>query len=169
MRSTVFALVTSLLVVACSSTSTSGPTGSGGAGPGSSGAAGAVDEDAGSAVDTDAGSAAASGTMNGCSKFLDLTKGTANDRMIMISGTKFDYPCMTISAGQSVMFMWNLATYPLEPGLAPAHENDPAGATPSPITEKTSGAIATIKFPTGGMYPYYVKGHPTLTGVVEVK
>jgi plastocyanin len=165
MRSSVFALLTCLSVAACSSTSTS-PAGSGG---GTAGADGGADEDAGLA-DLDAGSTA-SGTMNGCStaKYLDVTTGTANDRMIMISGGKFDYPCMTILKGQSVMFMWDLATYPLEPGVSPSHPTDPAGTTPSPITEKTSGSIATIKFPTAGMYPYYVKGHTTMSGVVEVK
>ena len=97
--------------------------------------------DAGTAGAADAGSSEDSGGdtnitvdgMNGCKTagYLDETKGTANDRMIMIAGGKFDYPCMTIKTGQSVMLMWNFATYPLAPGLAPDHASDPAGTDPT--------------------------------------
>ncbi len=169
MRSSFGILVLAASLAACSSTST---TSSGGTGATGSGTDGGTEADDAGGADIDAGSGAtSSGGMNGCkaTAYMDVTTGTANDRMIMISGGKFDYPCMTILAGQSVMFMWDLATYPLEPGLSPDHTADPAGAASTPITEKKSGSIATIKFPTAGMYPYYAKGHATMTGVIEVK
>lgn len=172
MRSSLFVLVACVGVAACSSSSTSSPsTSGGGSGNGADGGSTAAD-DGGSSADTDAGSGSTgSGGMNGCkaASYTDASTGTANDRMIMISSGAFDMPCMTIAAGQSVMFMWDLATYPLEPGLSPAHTTDTAGTAPSPITEKTSGSIATIKFAAAGMYPFYVKGHNTMSGVIEVK
>lgn len=109
--------------------------------------------------------------MNGCgaADYMDMTMGTDQDRMIMAQGTMFDMPCMTILAGQSVMFMWDFSKDPLEPGNAPEHATDPPGDSPNPITEQTSGATTSVKFPKAGMFPFHVKGQPMMTGVIHVK
>lgn len=127
--------------------------------------------DAGTSEDSGGDTAITTDGMNGCKTtgYLDETAGTANDRMIMIAGGKFDYPCMTIKAGQSVMLMWNFATYPLAPGLAPDHANDPAGTDPTPIMMHSTGSLATPAFPTAGMYPFYVTGHAGMSGVIQVQ
>jgi hypothetical protein len=119
----------------------------------------------------DAGNTA--GAMNGCADadYVDKSSGSASSRMIMItSGGKFDFPCMSISAGQGVEFMWSFSTRPLEPGLAPSHADDPPGTTPSPILSHNSGSLYTVTFPNPGRYPYYVQGQDsTLLGVINVK
>ena len=57
--------------------------------------------------------------------YMDMSKGTDSDRMIMMNQAgAFDMPCMTIVAGQSVMFMWDLAMDPISPGVAPSHAGD---------------------------------------------
>ena len=89
--------------------------------------------------------------------------------MMQNNGT-FDFPCMTILAGQSIMFMWKFTSYPLAPGLAPSHSSDPAGSTPTPIQMHNSGTVYTVMFPSAGFYPYYVTGHDaTLLGTIQVQ
>lgn len=109
--------------------------------------------------------------LHGCTAamYVDQTGGTANDRMIMTQGTSnaFDYPCMTIRAGQGVMFMWAFSRHPLAPGLAPGE----AGMAPdmTPITPFNTGSVHTITFRTPGLYPFYCTAHPsTMKGVIQV-
>jgi hypothetical protein len=109
--------------------------------------------------------------INGCSadKYMDMSKGTETDRMVMINMSgAFDMPCMTIAAGQSVMFMWDLATYPIAPGVAPSHTGDPTGTTPNVIAMRSTGMVYTVMFPSAGFYPFYVPGHDMLAGTIQV-
>lgn len=111
--------------------------------------------------------------MNACTPdaYMDMSTGTASDRMIMLNAAhQFDMPCMTINAHQAVMFMWALSTYPIAPGLAPSHMSDTAGTDPSPIQMRSTGSVYTVTFPTAGFYPFYVTGHDaTLLGVIQVQ
>lgn len=132
-------------------------------------AAASVDAAAPEASATDAASAPA---MNGCTaeSFVDMSAGTATDRMIMPTRSGgLDMPCMTISAGQGVMFMWTFSSAPLSPGLAPGHESDPAGSTPNPIQMHSTGTTYTVPFPTPGSYPFYVPGRAMMLGVIQVR
>jgi hypothetical protein len=132
------------------------------------------------ATPTDAGAtedvAAEAGVpvINACTSdvYMDMSTGSASDRMIMMTSSgQFDMPCMTIAAGQSVMFMWNLTTYPIAPGVAPSHMSDPAGSAPNPIQMHASGSVYTVPFATAGFYPFYVPGHDAdgLMGVIQVQ
>lgn len=111
--------------------------------------------------------------MNDCTvdAFADLTTATDNDRMIMVkSNGTFDYPCMTILAEQSIIFMWKFSSYPLAPGVAPSHTSDPAGATDTPIEMHSTGNVYSVQFPSAGEYPYYVTGHDAkMLGVIQVQ
>lgn len=114
---------------------------------------------------------ATAAALNGCTEamYVDQTMGTANDRMIMTQGTTnaFDFPCMTIRAGQSVLFMWAFSRHPLAPGLAPGEAGDAPAA--NPITPFSTGTVHSIQFPTPGLYPFYCTAHPgTMKGVVRV-
>lgn len=120
------------------------------------------------ALEADAGNLP---TLHGCRPdlYVDQTEGTASARMIMTRGTTntFDFPCMTIRAGQSVQFMWAFSRHPLAPGLAPGE----AGTAPdtTPIVPFSTGSVHTIRFPTPGFYPFYCSVHPgTMKGVVQV-
>lgn len=141
---------------------------------------GGNDAGSGSDVGTDAGSVADAGppdtgaapALHDCaeSDFVDVRGGTQDDRMIMVLNgtTMFDYPCMTISAGQSVMFMWDFGTHPLTPGVAPGHPG--TGTEPSPIQAQSSGVVYTPAFATAGNYPFYCANdfHSGMMGVVRV-
>lgn len=128
--------------------------------------------DVGAAVDApaeaDAGAVAA---LNGCTSdlYVDQTGGTANDRMIMTRGSTntFDFPCMTIRAGQAVMFMWTFSRHPLAPGLAPGE----AGTEPpsTPIQPFSSGSVHSITFRTPGFYPFHCTNHSgAMKGTIQV-
>lgn len=123
--------------------------------------------DAASPAMNDAGNdTGAAATACAASAFLDLTGGTANDRMVMVPrGTlTFDNPCITIRAGQAVMFMWDFSAHPLAPGVPGAHHVDP-----SPIVAQSSGSLYEPTFPTAGDYPYYCTRHTgPMRGVVRV-
>jgi len=110
---------------------------------------------------SDAGATAADATTlgtNGCTddRFVDRTTTSVDSRMVMVPyGTfTFDYPCMTIRAGQSVMFMWDFSEYPLEPGaIVAGHPALTDGA--SPIEPRRSGEQYDVTFSAPGDYPYY--------------
>ena len=167
-RNTALVLV-ALAAVACSSTSTpTTGTNTGSNGGNTGGTASAVDSGAGGGDTT----SSSSDTLNGCgtTSYTDMTTGTATDRMIMLNASgKFDMPCMTIKAGQGVMFMWDFTKYPLTPGLEPDHSTDTGATDPSPIISVTSGTEKTITFKTAGMYPFHVNGKTGMSGVIEVK
>lgn len=91
--------------------------------------------------------------------------------MIMVpSGTSlFDQPCITIRAGQSVMFMWDFSAHPLAPGVAPGHPG--TSSEPTPIEPRSTGALFTPVFPGPGDYAYYCSTHfhsNAMYGVVRV-
>ena len=101
--------------------------------------------------------------------YVDQTMGTSNDRMIMTRGSTntFDYPCMTIRAGQSVMFMWTFSRHPLAPGVAPGASGTAPDMTP--ILPHNTGTLYTVRFPTTGIYPFYCTAHPdAMKGAVMV-
>lgn len=136
--------------------------------------------DAALAADAASGSDAASGddtgpastALHGCeeSDFIDLTTGPADSRMVMVprGTTRFDFPCITIRAGQAVMFMWDFAAHPLAPGVAPGQTG--MGTEPSPIEPQSTGELYEPVFPTAGDYPYYCTLHhgAGMVGVVRV-
>ena len=68
--------------------------------------------------------------------------------------------CVEIKAGQTVTWTGSFATHPLL-----ADEGD----KPNPIsTADTSGASATVTFPTAGTYGYKCQVHASMTGAVLV-
>jgi plastocyanin len=124
--------------------------------------------DLGAPAEADSGAVAA---LNGCTSdlYVDQTGGTASDRMIMTRGSTntFDFPCMTIRAGQAVQFMWAFSRHPLAPGLAPGE----AGAEPpsTPIQPFSSGTVHSITFRAPGFYPFHCTNHPgAMKGVIQV-
>jgi len=124
--------------------------------------------DVGAPVEADSGTVAA---LNGCTSdlYVDQTGGTASDRMIMTRGSTntFDFPCMTIRAGQAVMFMWTFSRHPLAPGLAPGE----AGTEPpsTPIQPFSSGSVHSITFRTPGFYPFHCTNHSgAMKGTIQV-
>lgn len=110
--------------------------------------------------------------LHGCgdADFVDRSEGTEDSRMIMVprGTTRFDFPCMTIRAGQAVMFMWDFASHPLAPGVAPGRTG--SGTEPSPIEARTSGTLYTPTFATPGDYPFHCTFHheSDMVGVVRV-
>lgn len=156
-----FALALALALAGCGSSSPGADAGTPGTDAGTAGTDAPAEIDGGGAVVT-----------HGCgdSDFVDLTGGTPDDRMIMVPrGTRtLDQPCITISAGQAVMFMWDFAMHPLQPGVAPGHPG--TGTEPSPIVAQTSGALYEATFPAAGDYPFYcgVDYHSGMYGVVRV-
>jgi plastocyanin len=150
----------------CESTSTPGTDASTGGSDSGTDASTAVDAQA--AVDAPMASTA----LHGCDEadFVDRTTGPADSRMIMVPrGTNtFDFPCMTIRAGQAVMFMWSFGPHPLAPGVAPGETGE--GTEPSPIEPQTMGALYEPVFETPGTYPFYCTSHAAggMVGVVRV-
>lgn len=102
--------------------------------------------------------------------FVDRTTGADDTRMVMVptGTTEFDPPCMTIRAGQSVMFMWDFSAHPLGVGVAPGHPG--TSTTPTPIEPQTTGMLYTVAFPDAGDYAYYCTTHfhSGMLGVVRV-
>src|SRR6185369_6086125 len=100
-------MMASLSLVACGGSTS----------PGNDGGVDSGTPDAGSVADAGPPDTGVAPALHGCaeSDFVDVRSGTQDDRMIMVLNgtTTFDYPCMTISAGQSVMFMWDFAVHPL--------------------------------------------------------
>jgi plastocyanin len=148
--------------------------GSGGTDAGGAGDTGAADTggagDTG-AADTGAMADSGPGPLNGCAEtaFIDLRAGGPDSRMIMVPrGTNtFDMPCITISAGQAVEFMWDFALHPLAAGPVPGTTG---GAASTPIQPQTTGALYTVTFPDAGDYPFYCATHYAtgMAGVVRV-
>lgn len=131
----------------------------------------------GGVTDIDAGAdpadiGAIPGALHACEEadFVDLSGGPPEGRMIMVPrGTfMFDNPCITIRAGQSVMFMWDFAMHPLTPGVAPDHTG--TGTEPSSIVAQSTGTLSDQVFPATGNYPFYCAVHfaGSMVGVVRV-
>jgi plastocyanin len=156
-----------------------GGAGAGGAGGGTGGTGGAAGGTGGAGGESAGmggmgGSSMMSASLNNCvdTGYTDLSKASATRMIMPVTGKlAFDVPCMEIAAGQSVMFMWNYASHPLMPGIAPSHPNDTGATEPSPIPMKSSGANGTFTFPAPGYYPYYCSLHEAsgMMGVVKVK
>lgn len=156
------------MVVACGALAACGGTNGGTDAGGTSNDAG---NDAGASVDSGPPDTGAPAPLNGCAEadFIDLRTATADGRMIMVPrGTStFEMPCITISASQEVMFMWDFSLHPLVAGAAPGTTG---GATPSPIQPQTTGMLYTVAFPNAGDYPFYCSNHVSsgMMGVVRV-
>lgn len=156
-----FALALALALAGCGSSSPGADAGTSGTDTGTPGTDAPPELDSGTIVAT-----------HECtgSDFVDLTGGTPGERMIMVPrGTSmFDQPCITISAGQAVMFMWDFTMHPLEPGVAPGHPG--TGDEPNPIVAQTTGVLYEQTFPTVGDYPFYcgTHYHSGMYGVVRV-
>ncbi len=140
---------------------------------GGSGDSGSGPLDTGVAPDSGAVDSGTTGApLHDCaeSDFIDLRSGTPDDRMIMVptGTTMFDMPCVTISTGQEVMFMWDFSMHPLAAGVAPGHPG--MGTTPTPIQPQTTGMLYTVAFPSEGNYPFYCTTHfhSGMMGVVRV-
>lgn len=160
-------LIATVLVLASCGGSSSGTDSGSGITDSGGGNDAAVEVD--SAAEVDSGPVATHDC--GDADFIDQTAGTADDRMIMVprGTTTFDFPCMTIRAGQSVMFMWDFTMHPLAAGgVAPGHPG--TGTTPSPIEARTSGVVYDVAFPSPGDYPFYCETHhhSGMVGVVRV-
>lgn len=69
----------------------------------------------------------------------------------------YDPACITISAGQNVVFKGNFVGHNLEGGTATAGALTPDASSPIPTTK--SGAEVSVPFPTAGSYPYYCIQH----------
>ncbi len=111
-------------------------------------------------------------TLNGCgtANFVDRTASTAL-RTVSFGGTSgFAYSpkCITIAAGQQVMFSGDFTTHPLRPGVG---GNATAGSANNPIVATGTGNTASFTFPAAGSYPYNCLLHDGsgMNGVVKVQ
>jgi len=101
---------------------------------------------------------------NGCEAdaYEDRTEDGA-ERVIAIArdGLTFTPKCMTLAAGQSVVWEGNLSAHPLAPGN-PSDER--AGSPDNPIEPTSSGDSVEFRFEKPGIYPYYCSVHAFGTG-----
>ncbi|MGQ0506783.1 MAG: cupredoxin domain-containing protein [Myxococcaceae bacterium] len=99
--------------------------------------------------------------------------GAQDDRTIGFGGTNaspalgFSPKCLTVAAGQSVIFKGSFSTHPLRSG----EYMGTRGSTPNPVPSQSTGnADLTVAFPTAGLYPYLCESHvPAMVGVIQVK
>lgn len=101
--------------------------------------------------------------------FVDRTGITATRTVTFgTTGNTYSPKCITIAAGQSVMFSGNFGGHPLRPGVG---ANATAGSANNPITATGSGTTASFTFPTAGSYPYNCQFHDAggMNGVVKVQ
>lgn len=135
-----------------------------------SGVTGGTDSGGGADAGTDAGGGPPATHDCAEADFVDLTAGAADDRMIMVPrGTyTFDNPCITIRAGQAVMFMWDFSMHPLMAGVAPGHPG--TSDAPTPIVSQATGVLYEPTFPDPGSYAFYCGNHfhSGMYGVVRV-
>lgn len=108
---------------------------------------------------------------NGCNTadFVDRTAaGAIRTVTFGTAGNTYSPKCITIAAGQSVMFSGMFGSHPLRPGVG---ANATAGSPNNPITVTSAGATASFTFPTAGTYPYNCQFHDAggMNGVVKVQ
>ncbi|HNN92117.1 MAG TPA: plastocyanin/azurin family copper-binding protein [Pseudomonadota bacterium] len=108
---------------------------------------------------------------NGCNTadFVDRTATTAIRTVSFgVGGFTYSPKCITIAAGQQVMFSGTFASHPLRPGVGSMAT---AGSPNNPIMATSTGTTASFTFPTAGMYPYNCQLHDGsgMNGVVKVQ
>jgi plastocyanin len=147
-------LAAALALVACGD-SGSDTTGSGGGGTGGS-------ADGGNTT-TDGGGGSAPAGLNGCSdtNYQDRTDAAADHEITWdLSVGSSDERCLEIKAGQSVKFVGNFTTHPLQ---------EKGGDTPNPIADADlSGADTTVTFDTAGEFGFVCGVHASMTGAIKV-
>lgn len=108
---------------------------------------------------------------NGCNTadFIDRTASAAIRTVTFgVGGFTYSPKCITIAAGQQVMFSGTFASHPLRPGVGATAT---AGSPNNPIMATSAGTTASFTFPTAGMYPYNCQFHDGsgMNGVVKVQ
>lgn len=108
---------------------------------------------------------------NGCNTadFVDRTATTAIRTVTFgVGGFTYSPKCITIAAGQQVMFSGTFTSHPLRPGVGATAT---AGSPNNPIMATSTGTTASFTFPTAGMYPYNCQLHDGsgMNGVVKVQ
>ena len=114
--------------------------------------------------------------LNGCTSdlYVDLSNpmsirtigfGGINDS----PGFGYSPACMIIGVGQSVTWTGAFDLHPLSPGSAPSLMM--AGSPDNPIVRVSTGNMATVVFPTAGVYPYFCEQHYAsgMSGVIWVR
>jgi plastocyanin len=153
----------SLLALACSSDDTT-TTDAGTTDTGTTSDTGVLPTDAGTPTDSgpaaDAAPSVDAGApngpvLNGCSQYVDRTADAAS-RTLVWSFSIANAPerCITIKAGQTVIFQGDHTVHPLAAK---------GGDATTPITN-----VADVKFATAGTFGYVCSNHPSMTGVVYV-
>ena len=101
-------------------------------------------------------------------RFVDRRAATDDRTIRGEHGNAYDPPCMTVRVGQTVTFVSNFLSHPLEPGVAPRRSG--AGTTPSPIEARSAGGTYAVRFASAGDYPYFCVYHAGggMYGVVRV-
>jgi len=148
-------LIVAALGCGSSSSTKTGTGGSGAAGSsGASGGAGGTSSGGG----TGGGSATAFTDFKPCDTASVYTTTGATIQYGGFVGDNFAFApnCVKVAVGASVTFA------PASAGIDfSQHFLHPSsrGTVPSPITETTSGTMATFAFPTAGFYPFYCEFH----------
>ena len=156
------AMVGSLALVATAC----GPMAPGNTGAGGdAGDAGAPSGDAASVARGDTSTA-----LHDCTVFDDRS-GAAAMREVHFHSPRYAPRCMSITAGQEVLFMGEMATYALQPGVAPSRAGDQGASAANPIPASATGEYVTVTFPAPGMYPFYAPTFEAggMYGVIQVR
>lgn len=125
---------------------------------------------------TPAGASDAAVALNGCTEamFVDRTAAGA-ERVIGFGGARTSGPftyaprCLTVAAGQTVVFEGSFNAHPLSPGTAPGALT--AGSPNNPIPRMATTSALMVMFPAAGNYPYFCEVHYAagMNGVVRVR
>lgn len=97
--------------------------------------------------------------VNGCTTFVDLTRGTADITWdLSLVGTPGR--CLMVKQGQTVTWNGDFTSHPLKAS---------GGTTPSPIVNGQPGDTdVAIQFDDPGVYGYVCEIHASMTGAIQV-
>lgn len=109
--------------------------------------------------------------LNDCTEadYVDRSGDAQTERTVVpVGSTGYDPRCLTIRAGQSVVFSMDFTAHPLSPGVP--HGSSAGATTPTPITAQTTGTMHTVTFSSPGFYPFFCirHGHVGMAGTVQV-
>lgn len=108
--------------------------------------------------------------LNDCTgaMYVDRSATDAERTVRPRGSTGYTPRCVTIRAGQSVVFEMSFTAHPLVPGIP---HGPTAGATsPNPIAAQSAGTTYTVLLQDAGYYPFYCRthGHVGMAGVIRV-
>jgi plastocyanin len=109
--------------------------------------------------------------LNACTEAMyEERSATDAERTVRPRGsTGYTPRCVTIRAGQSVVFEMSFTTHPLVPGVP--HGSIVGATSPNPIAAQSAGTTYTVPFTDAGYFPFYCRthGHVGMAGVVRVQ